>query len=223
MVLRPGRPTRSTAKAATGMAATETKTTSRVGQTWPTRPAARTSAGIVATSPTAVTNGAVTLSGSQPKRTDPAVRARAVMSTAAEASRPPRTLMRMKAPSVIESAMPNTSAAPLASTASTTEVANVRISDAKTFSPTTDEGRNVSRKVPAWIAVPRRDPSAPKMFPRRAIAAGTISNRPGSSSSRAVLCPSVRPASKATTTNSRSATRRSPISPSAGNEARRSR
>jgi len=212
----PDRPALSTANNATGIAASDRTVTTRTGHTCPTNVDASTNAGIVATSPTAVTNGAVTLSGSQPKRTEPAVSPNAVTKTAAEASTPPSTLIVMKSARVIEFAMPNTTAAPLASTASATDVARVKTSEARTFSPTTDDGRRLSRNVPAWIAVPSREPSAPKMFPRSAIAAGTINSRPGSASRRSVLWPNVTPASNATTTSISKAARRSPRSPSEG-------
>ena len=50
---------------------------------------------------------------------------------------------------------------------------------ASTFWPSTASRRSDQRKVPAWIEVEMRLPNEPKMLPRRPMAAGTRTSRPG--------------------------------------------
>ena len=81
-----------------------------------------------------------------------------------------------------------------ANRANTSVSRRVSTSEAHTFWPTTLDDRSERRKVPVWMAVPSRLPSAPKIFPGRAMAAGTSSSSPGSSANRSWLRPSTTPA-----------------------------
>ena len=180
------------------------------------------------TSAAAVTSGAVTLSGSQPKRTEPAAIPRATTSTNSDEIAPPSTLMTTKDSRLMDSAMLKSEAVALARTASTAVVTTLSASPATMFSPTTVAGRRLSRNVPAWMAVPRRDPSAPKIFPCRAMAAGTIRRSPPNFSKRSALAPSRIPTTTLTTASRASATRlcspvqcRSSGAPRPGPDARR--
>ena len=152
-----------------------------VNPEWPARPAARTRAGTVARSPRVDTSGARTLSRSQPKRTDPAARARVTAPTRIEASSPPRVDTTTKSARVIVGARPNTMAVPLAIRPRAALSTTLRAAAPTRFCPTTPSGRAESRKVPACTAVPRRLPMAPNTLPRNAMAPGTRRRRPGSS------------------------------------------
>ena len=160
----------------------------------PTKNVARNSAGSVTMSPAAVTSGAATLSMSHPRRTDRAATPSVSASTKIEPNTPPTIEMTKKSVSEIVSETPNALAIVLASTASAADTASVSAAAAKMFWPTTVSRRHDSRKVPVWIDVPSRLPSAPKMLPRMPMAAGTRTSRPGSSSSVPVIAPSVSPA-----------------------------
>ena len=82
----------------------------------------------------------------------------------------------------------------LARMASAREIDSVRASEATMFCPTTVSVRRLIRNVPVWMAVPRRLPRAPKMFPRMPMAAGTSTSRPGRALRVLVMAPRVRPA-----------------------------
>ena len=120
---------------------------------------------------------------------------------------PPSTLMTTNEARLMDSAMLKSSAVAFASIARIAEVTTLRARPARMFSPTTLVGRRLSRKVPAWMAVPRRDPSAPKIFPCRAMAAGTINSSPPSISRRSALAPSRIPTTTLTNASRPRATR----------------
>ena len=169
----------------------------------PASPVAITRAGRVTTSAVADTRGTATLSRSRPKRTAAPVTTRVMTSTAAEASRPPTVLTVTKSASDMAGERLKATAMALASAAKATPIIRLSAIAAATFWPTTESSRGVRRKVPVWMAVPRRLPSAPKMLPRRAMAAGTSSSRPGSLSrapvAEARISPAAMPARAATT------------------------
>ena len=192
----------------TATAAASSQASTPVRSPAPASRAATTRAGTVAKSPRVPTSGAITLSRSHPKRTEPAARPRVARPTPTEANRPPHAEMTTKSASVIVGLMPNTMAVPLASMASTTLSSRVSTVAAMRFCPTTPSGRRPRRKVPAWTAVPRRLPMAPKTFPRRAIAPGTSSSSPGSSLRVSPAEASTRPPTDAARTPIRSATNR---------------
>ena len=100
----------------------------------------------------------------------------------------------MRSATEIVSSMPNAVAVDLTSTATTTAVATLSDIAARTFWPTMVSVRRASVNVPVWIAVARRLPSAPKMFPLSPMAAGTSTSSPGSSSSVPVMDARARPA-----------------------------
>ena len=79
----------------------------------------------------------------------------------------------------IVSTMPRPTATALATTANASEIAIVSSIEAKTFWPRTVSRRSDHRNVPAWIEVESRLPKEPKMLPRRPMAAGTSTSRPG--------------------------------------------
>ena len=125
------------------------------------------------------TSGAVTLSRSHPKRTAPAVRPRDAASTTIDPSTPPTIDTVAIDSRSIESAMPRPTATALATTARAMEMPIVSNMEASTFWPRTASRRSDQRKVPAWIDVEMRLPNEPKMLPRRPMAAGTRTSRPG--------------------------------------------
>src|SRR5829696_2924960 len=102
---------------------------------------------------------------------------------------------------------PRATATALATTARTTDITRVRALAASTFWPRTVSGRVERRKVPAWMVVLMRLPKVPKMFPRRPMAAGTRTSRPGRRAKVAVIEPSMAPATRLVLLFSPSATR----------------
>jgi hypothetical protein len=142
---------------------------------------AATRAGTVARSLRVDTNGAITLSRSQPSLTEPAVRPTVKSPTASVASSPPSVETTRKSTRVIVPLRPNTVAVPLASTARTMLKPSDSAPAASRFPPTTPSGRKLRRNVPAWAAVPSRLPMAPNTLPRSATAPGTSSSSPGRS------------------------------------------
>ncbi len=104
-----------------------------VNKPFPTSVAANMSAGSVARSPAAVTNGAVTLSGSQPKRTEPAASASVIERTTIDAITPPTTEITMNSSSRIASATSKSSAPPFPRTAMTVDIVRASTPDAQTF------------------------------------------------------------------------------------------
>jgi hypothetical protein len=140
---------------------------------------ASTSAGNVSTSPNVETSGAVTLSRSQANRVAPAARATAAASTTIEPSRPPTIEMVPMSSRPMRSCTPKATASTSAMTASTNDTPKVRIMAASTFCTSRESRLVETRNVPACRAVLRRLPSAPKTLPRRPMAAGTSSSRPG--------------------------------------------
>ena len=131
---------------------------------------------------------------------------RVIPSTTKEAIAPPTALTVMKSTVDIVGDTLNTIATPFARRASSTETTRLRISAAVVFWPTTVSRRGESWNTPVWIEVPRRLPSAPKMLPFTARAAGTSSSRPGSSSSVSVVVASVIPATRLAMTATNKAT-----------------
>ena len=93
----------------------------------------------------------------------------------------------------------------LASTASTAEIESESRIAALTFWPKSVSTRRETRNVPAWIWVPRRLPSPPKMLPRIPMAAGISTNSPGSWVSVPVIEASVRPVTRSPPDEIRSA------------------
>ncbi len=79
----------------------------------------------------------------------------------------------------IDPVSPSPTATPLDSTASATDMPMVSSIAANTFWPSTVSRPSDQRKVPVWMAVDRRLPNAPKMLPRRPMAAGTSTSSPG--------------------------------------------
>ena len=189
----------------------------------PAAAAATTSAGTVSRSPIVVTSGAVTLSRSQPNRAEPTTMPTVTSPTTAEATSPPRVEITRKSASVIDRLSPNTVAVPFARTARTMLKAKESAPAASRLPPTTPSGRKLRRNVPAWAAVPRRLPMAPKTLPRNATAPGTSSNRPGNSTRVPSAAARTSPPSVANRTPIRSATRRCPASARLGPDRRRGR
>ena len=85
------------------------------------------------------------------------------------------------------------------------DVDSVRTNAAETFCWRNVPRVNRGAKMPAWMPVPSRDPSAPKMFPRKPIAAGIRMIRPGSSSRRWRIDASASPATRLPVEATRSA------------------
>ena len=92
--------------------------------------------------------------------------------------------------------MPSATEVTLASTARMNDIAAVSTSEAAMFCPMSVPGRNENRNIPAWIAVERRFPSAEKTLPRRPMAAGTSTSRPGNRSKVPVIEPRTAPATR---------------------------
>ncbi len=117
-------------------------------------------------------------------------------STTSDDSTAPTTEITTRSSTEMVSARPRETDTVLAMTASASAVTNVRMTDAKTFWPTTVSARRDRPKVPVWIAVLSRLPSAPKMLPRMPMDAGTSTSRPGSRSRVPVMAPSAAPAAR---------------------------
>ena len=162
----------------------------------PASSAATTSEGRVTTSPATVTIGATTLSRSQPNRTAPAVVARVIASTTKAAIRHPSAEITTKSERLIVGETLKASAMPFAVMASATPSARLNATEATAFCAITESRRLDSRNVPAWMAVPSRLPSAPKMLPFTAMAAGTSSSKPGNFSRVSVMEARIRPATR---------------------------
>ena len=207
---RIGRRARRLRTSATRLATAQRPARVGVNQLMPTRYVARNRLGKVTMSPAAVTSGDWTLSRSKSKRTEIAVTTTTTSRTTTDDNIPPTTEITTKSAIEIEFATPNATETALASTARTSEIDSDNASDAATFWPTSVSSRRDTRNVPAWIAVPRRLPSAPKTLPRMPMAAGTSTRRPGSASRVPVMAPSVRPARRSPPDERRSATNPAP-------------
>ena len=165
----------------------------------PASSAATTREGRVTTSPATVTMGATTLSRSQPKRTAPAVVAKVKAKTTNAAIRHPSADITTKSARLMVGETLKASATPFAITANATPSTRLRPTDARAFCIIIESRPPDSPNVPAWMAVPSRLPSAPKMLPFTAIAAGTRRSRPGSSSRVSVIAARNSPATRLAT------------------------
>jgi hypothetical protein len=146
----------------------------------PIRYVARKRLGRVAMSPAAVTMGAATLSRSRLRFAQNAATATVITSTTTDEMMAPITEITMKSTMEIVGVSKNAAETALASTAKAKEIDSESRIAAPTFCPKSVSTRFDTRKVPAWIWVPRRLPRPPKMLPRIPIAAGIRMTRPGS-------------------------------------------
>ena len=104
--------------------------------------------------------------------------------------------MRARSTTEVVRMMPSPTATILATTASRKDMARVSSNPASMFCPMRLWRRRENRKRPAWMAVESRLPRAENTLPRRPMAAGTSTSRPGNSLKVPVIDPSAAPATK---------------------------
>jgi hypothetical protein len=157
-------------------------------------------------SPIAVTIGVDTASRSYPRRYDSTDSPTVTSRISSEASAPPTTEIVTRSQTLTVSS-PKADATSFASTAIHTDDVNVVMMLTSTFCASTPPRRRFASNRPAWVAVPSRAPTAPKMVPRMPTAAGIRTRRPGRAASVSVMWLSVSPATNDAAVLRTSATR----------------